>query len=77
MCYDVVSETAPPYLSDLLHLYIPSGSLRSSDDIRTFRIPKRKKKCQGQNTFPHLGPVIWNKLPHSVTHAATKSQFKI
>ena len=75
--YDVVSETAPPYLSDLLHLYIPSRSLRSSDDIRTFRIPKRKKKCQGQHTFPHLGPVIWNELPYSVTHAAAKSQFKI
>ena len=74
--YDVVSETAPPYLSDLLHLYIPSRSLRSSDDIRTFRIPKRKK-CQGQHTFPHLGPVIWNELPYSVTHAAAKSRFKI
>ena len=51
MCYDVVSETAPPYLSDLLHLHIPSRSSRSSADTRTFPIPKRKKTFQGQGTF--------------------------
>ena len=75
MCYDVVSETAPPYLSLLLHLYIPSRSLRSSADTRTFRIPKRKKTFQGQRTFSHLGPVSWNNLPYSVCYAA-KFQFK-
>ena len=68
MCYDAVSETAPPYLSDLLHLYIPSRPLRSSADTLTFRIPKRKIKFQVQ--------ITWNKLPYSVRYAATKSQFK-
>ena len=76
MCYDVVSETAPPYLSDLLHLYIPSCSLHSSADAHTFWIPKQKKNFQGQCTFSHLGPVTWDKLPYSVCYAATKSQFK-
>ena len=58
LCYDVVSETAPPYLSDLLRLYIPSRLLRSSADTRTFQISKtkEKKKFQGRRTFPHLGP---------------------
>ena len=41
-----------PYLSDLLHMYIPSRSLHSSADTRTFWIPKQKKKFQGQCTFP-------------------------
>ena len=76
MCYDVVSETALPYLSDLLHLYIPSCSLHSSADAHTFWMPKRKKNFQGQCTFSHLGPVTWDKLPYSVCYAATKSQFK-
>ena len=67
LCYDVVSDTAPLYLSDLLCLYIPSRSLRSSADTRTFRIP----------TLSHLGPVTWNKLPYSVRHTQTQSQFKI
>ena len=44
LCYDVVSDTAPLYLSDLLCLYVPSRSLRSSADTRIFRIPTRKKE---------------------------------
>ena len=47
VCYDVVSDTAPLYLSDLLCLYVPSRSLRSSADTRIFWIPTRKKKFQG------------------------------
>ena len=76
LCYDVW-DTAPLYLSDLLCLYVPSCSLRSSADTRIFRIPSRKKKFKGQRAFSHLGPVTWNKLPYSVRHAQTKSQFKI
>ena len=76
LCYNVVSDTAPLYLSDLLCLYVPSRSLRSSADTRIFRIPTRKKKFQGQRAFSNLGPVTWNKLPYSVRHAQTQSQFK-
>ena len=74
MCCYVVSETAPPYLSDLLHLYIPSCSLHSSADTHTFRILKGKKQFQGQRTFPHLGPVTWNKLPYSLAVCAMLQQ---
>ena len=76
LCYDVVSDTAPLYLSNLLCLYVPSRSLRSSADTRIFRIPTRKKKFQGQRAFSHFGPVTRNKLPYSVRHAQTQSQFK-
>ena len=76
LCYDVVSDTAPLYVSDLLCLYVPARSLRSSADTRIFRIPTWKKKFQGQRAFSHLGPVTWTKLPYSVRHAQTQSQFK-
>ena len=76
LCYDVVSDTATLYLSDLLRLYVPSGSLRSSADTHFFQIPKRKEKFQGQFAFSHFGPVTWNKLPYSVRHAQTQSHFK-
>ena len=36
----------------------------------------KEKKFQGQRAFSHLGPVTWNKLPYSVRHAQTQSQFK-
>ena len=65
LCYDVVSDTALLYLSDLLRLHVPSHSLRSSADTRIFRIPKRKK-FQGLRDFSHPGPVTANKLPYSV-----------
>ena len=76
LCYDIVSDTAPLYLSDFLRLYVPSHSLHSSADNRIFQIPTRKKKFQGQRAFSHLGPVTWNKLPYSVRHAQTQSQVK-
>ena len=76
LCYDVVSNTAPLYLSDLLCLYVPSRSLRSSADTRIFRLPTRKKKFRGQRAFSHLGPVTWNKLPYSLRHTQIQSQFK-
>ena len=43
LCYDVVSDTAPLYMSDLLCLYVPSRSLHSSADTRIFQIPKSSK----------------------------------
>ena len=56
--YNVITGTAPPYLSDLLELYTPSRTLRSSADIRIFRIPNRRKKFQLQRTFSFIGPSI-------------------
>ena len=43
LCYDVVSDTAPLYLSDLLRLYVPSRSLWSSADTRIQHERKRSK----------------------------------
>ena len=76
LCFNIVSGSAPPYLSQLLELYTPSRTLRSSADTRKFRIPKRKKKTQGQRSFSYIGPVIWNDLPFSVRHAQSLSAFK-
>ena len=76
LCYDVVSDTAPLYLSHHLCLWASSRSRRSSAGTRIFPIRTRKKKFQRQRAFFHLGPFTWNKLPYSVRHAQTQSQFK-
>ena len=34
-CFHIITGTAPPYLSEFLHLYSPSRSLRSASDTRT------------------------------------------
>ena len=60
--FHIVSGTAPPYLSELFHLYSPSPSLRSSPDTRIFRVPRVCKRTLGERSFQYIGPVIWNSL---------------
>ena len=38
MCYNAITDSAPSYTSELLHLYNPPGSLRSSSDTRMLKL---------------------------------------
>ena len=49
--YQIITGTAPQYLADLVQFYVPSRSLRSSSDDRTFRIPTFKGKQHGGRAF--------------------------
>ena len=75
ICYNVITGTAPPSLSNLLELYTPSCTLHSSADTHIFCIPNRQKTFQGQHTFSFIGPSIWKNLPFPVRHAQTLSAF--
>ena len=75
-CFHSISGTAPPYLSELLHLYSPFRSLRSASDTRIFRVPRVCRRTLGQRSFQYIGPVIWNSLSFSVRHATSLSSFK-
>ena len=75
-CSHIVSGTAPLYLSELLHLYSPSRSLRSAADTRIFRVPRVCRRTLWERSFQYIGPVIWNSLPFSVRHARSLSSFK-
>ena len=75
-CFHIISVTAPPYLSELLHLYSPSHSLRSASDTRIFSVPRVGRKTLGDRSFQYIGPVTWNSLPFSVRHATSLSSFK-
>ena len=39
ICFNAIISSTPAYLSDLLYLYSPSRSLRSSADTRLLKIP--------------------------------------
>ena len=54
LCHSFFSDTAPVYLSDLLHDYSPSRQLRSSSDSRTLHIPHIRTETFGQRSFPML-----------------------
>ena len=76
MCYNATTGSAPSYLSELLRLYSPSRSLRSSSDTRMLKIQRSIRKTHGFRTFSHFGPHIWNNLPQDIRHSATLSSFK-
>ena len=76
ICFHTVSGTAPPYLTELLHLYSPSRSLRSAADTRIFRVPRMGRRTLGERSFQCIGSVIWNSLPLSVRHSSSLSSFK-
>ena len=63
LCYDVVSDTALLYLSDLLCLYAPSGSLRSSADTLFFGFQHERKSSEGSLLSPILALSLGTNTP--------------
>ena len=57
MCYNSVTAFTPQYLADLLQIYTPSRTLRSTADTRKLKIPLFKRKYSGQRSFSYQGPV--------------------
>ena len=75
-CFHIVFRIATSYLSELLHLFSPSPSLRSASDTRIFRVPRVGRRSLGERSFQYMGLVIWNSLPFSVRNATSLSSFK-
>ncbi|XP_064205653.1 uncharacterized protein LOC135262574, partial [Anguilla rostrata] len=70
-----LSGLAPPYLSELLHPYTPTRSLRSADQL-LLRVPKTKLKLRGDRAFAVAAPTLWNDLPQHIRQASSLSVFK-
>ena len=68
MCFSAISGSGPAYLSELLHVYTPSRTLRSSSDTHMLEIQQYKRKTRGFRTFSCFGPHIWNSLPQDLRH---------
>ena len=60
MCFSAINDSGPAYLSEPLHVYTPSRTLRSSSDTRMLEIQQYKRKIHGIRTFSCFGPHIWN-----------------
>ena len=76
LTFKALNGYGPSYLSDLLQLYVPSRSLRSSCDSRRLRIPPFKRKTSGFRAFAYQASVLWNSLPHSLRHTESVPAFK-
>ena len=76
MCFSAINGSGPAYLSELLHVYTPSCTLRSSSDTRMLEIQQYKCKTHGFRTFSYFGPHIWNSLPQDLRLCSNLSSFK-
>ena len=58
MCFNAMNGYGPAYLSELLHVYTPCRTLRSSSDTRMLKIQQYKGKSHGFRAFSCFGPHI-------------------
>ena len=73
--FKALNGLAPPYLSELLHPYTPSRSLRSADQL-LLTVPKARLKLRGERAFAVAAPKLWNGLPLHIRQASSLSHFK-
>ena len=71
MCFTAINGTGLAYLSELLHVYTPSGTLCSSSDTCMLKIQQYKCRTHGFCAFSCFGPHIWNSLPEDLRHCST------
>ena len=62
MCYYLITGSTPSYLSELLQLYSPSHSLRSSSDTCIPKLQCFNLKTHGFHFFSNFSPHIRNNL---------------
>ena len=76
MSFSAINGSGPAYLSELLQVYTPSRTLRSSSDTRMLKIQQYKRKTRGFRTFSCFVPHISNSLPQDFLDTAQPSTFK-
>ena len=73
--YISLNGLAPSYFSDLLHLYEPTRSLRSSNKYDLV-VPRFNRNCFGGCAFSVCGPNLWKDLPYEIKSASSIDSFK-
>ena len=58
MCFGAINGSGPAYLSELLHVYTPSRTLRSSSDTRMLEIQQYKRKTHAPALSLALDPTF-------------------
>ena len=76
LCYKCLNDEAPQYLQDLLTIYVPSRTLRSSSDRTKLVVPKYRYKTIGERSFTVSGPKVWNSIPKNIRESPTIETFK-
>ena len=73
--FKCVYGSAPGCLQNLVELYTPRRTLRSSSDKLTLSIPK-VRTLYGERSFRYHCAVEWNTLPHDIRSCESLDSFK-
>jgi hypothetical protein len=76
LSFCAVNSTGPVYLSDLVQLYSPPRTLRSSSDSLILCTPRVSTKTFGERSFAFSAPSVWNSLPQKLRSAETSPAFR-
>ena len=76
LCFRCIYQNSmPPYISDLLHPYCPSRTLRSLY-TSLLTVPRFSLETFGERSFSIFGPSVWNSLPLSLRKTECCATFK-
>ena len=75
LVFKCLNGLGPSYLSDLLLVYQPPRTLRSSG-TGLLTIPQVSSKKHGEAAFSYYGPRLWNSLPENLRVTETAEVFK-
>ena len=75
LTYRALNGSAPIYLTELLHPYVPSRTLRSASDNLLTPI-RTKLSTYGDRAFSAVAPRLWNDLPIHIRTAESLTVFK-
>ena len=75
LTYKALHGLAPSYVKDLLKVYVPSRTLRSSDDF-LLCVPKSRLVSCGDRAFSSSAPRLWNSLPRDIRMSASLTLFR-
>ena len=68
LTYKCIHGSAPAYLQELIQVYQPPRTLRSSSSL-LLNTPVTRTKTYGHRSFVHSSPSLWNSLPHQIKTA--------
>ena len=75
MTFKSVHGLGPVYLNEMALPYVPTRTLRSSEQ-NLLSVPKYRLKTIGARAYSVQGPLLWNSLPSSLKRIDSLSVFK-
>ena len=75
ICFKALNGTSPSYIVNLINVYEPVRTLRSSN-MKQLVVPTSKIKTYGDRAFTFTAPSVWNSLPEHLRKSNNFNTFK-